>query len=224
MSSPETQEIWTKSDVYHNSFLIPEDEALDKIVANSKANGLRDMAVSPAQGKFLNLLARSIGAKRILEVGTLGGYSTTWLARAVPEDGTVTTLEIDPKCVRVATENLTAVGLVHKVNIILGSAVETIETLSPTPAPFDLVFIDADKQGNATYFKHAKRLVRKGGVIIVDNVVQNGKVADPENKGDRVEGSRRFIQAIKGDSEVSATTISTVGEKGYDGFTFVLKL
>jgi len=224
MSSPEFQEVWSKSDVYHNSFLIPKDEEFGEIVANNKASGLRDIAVSSAQGKFLNLLARSIGAKKILEVGTLGGYSTAWFARAVPEGGTVTTLEIDPHCVRVATENLTTAGLIHKVNIILGPAAETIETLSPTPTPFDLVFIDADKEGNATYFKHAKRLVRKGGVIIVDNVVQGGKVADPENRGTRVQGARALLEVIKGDSEVSATTISTVGEKGYDGFVFALKL
>jgi len=204
--------------------LIPQDEALGEIAENSRANGLRDIAVSPAQGKFLNLVARSIGAKKILEVGTLGGYSTAWLARAVPEDGTVTTLERDPQCVRVATENLTAVGLIHKVNIILGPAAETIETLSPTPTPFDLVFVDADKEANATYFNHAKRLVRKGGVIILDNVVQNGKVADPENKQSKIQGARRLLEVIKGDPQVSATTISTVGEKGYDGFTFALKL
>jgi len=204
--------------------LIPEDEVLDEIAERSKAIGLRDEAVSAAQGKFLYLLALSIGAKRILEVGTLGGYSTTWLARALPEDGTITTLEINPQCVKVATENLTTAGLIHKVNIVLGRAAETIETLSPAPIPFDLAFIDADKEGNATYFKQAKRLVRKGGVIIVDNVVRNGKVADPEYMDSRVEGVRRLLEVIKADPEVSATTISTVGEKGYDGFTYAIKL
>ncbi|KAF9652344.1 O-methyltransferase family 3 protein [Thelephora ganbajun] len=224
MSSAESQQIWTRAEAYHNSFLIPKDEVLDKIVENSRANGLLNISVSAAQGKFLHLLARSIGAKKILEVGTLGGYSTTWFARAVPEDGAVTTLEVDPQCVRVATENLATAGLVHKVEIILGPAAETLETLSPTPIPFDLVFIDADKEGNATYFKHAKRLVRKGGIIIVDNVVRDGKVADLENKDSMVEGARRLLEVLKADPEVSATTISTVGEKGYDGFTFALKL
>jgi len=224
MSSPESQEIWTKSDIYHNSFLIPKDEVLDRIVANNKENGLRDVAVSASQGKFLHLLARSIGAKKILEFGTLGGYSTTWLARALPEDGTITTLEIDPRCVKLATENLTAAGLINKVNIILGRATETIETLSATPTPFDLVFIDANSDENATYFKHAKRLVRQGGVIIVDNVNCGGKVVNLEVKDSRAEGVRRLLEVIKVDPEVSATTISTVGPKGYDGFTYALKL
>jgi len=224
MSSPEIQNIWTRTDAYHQSFLLPRDEVLEKNRENSKANGLMDIAVDPAQGKFLHLLARSIGAKKILEIGTLGGYSTAWFARAVPEDGTVTTLDIDPDCVRVATENLTTGGLIHKVNIISGQATENLKTLSPTPTPFDLVFIDADKQNNAVYFEQAKRLVRKGGVIIVDNVVQDGKVSDPENTEARVEGTRRFLEVVKKDPEVSATTISTVGEKGYDGFTYILKL
>ena len=188
MSSPEVQQVWTRTDVYHNSFLLPNDEVLDNVVENSRANHMLEIAVSPAQGKFLHLLASSIGAKKILEIGTLGGlvdllpltnmfltsssltstcrYSTTWLARAVPEDGTVTTLDLDPRCVKVATENLTTAGLIHKVNVILGPAAQTLETLSPTPTPFDLVFIDADKEGNTTYFKHAKRLLRKGGVIV----------------------------------------------------------
>jgi len=224
MTSPETQQIWTRTDVYHKSFLMPRDEVLEKIVQNNQANGLVDIAVAPAQGKFLNLLARSIGAKRILEVGTLGGYSTTWLARAVPEDGTVTTLEIDPHCAKVATENLTSAGVIHKVNIILGPAADSLETFSPTPTPFDLVFIDADKGGNTTYFNHAKRLVRKGGVIIVDNVVFSGRVSDPEDKAAMLEGVRRLLEPIKADPEVSATTISTVGEKGYDGFAYMVKL
>jgi len=224
MSSPELQEIWTKSDLYHNSFLIPEDEVLERIVTNSKENGLRNVAVSAAQGKFLHLIARSIGAKKILEVGTLGGYSTAWFARALPEDGKITTLEIDPNCVKVATENLATAGLINKVDIILGSATETIETLSATPTPFDLVFIDANKEENATYFKHAKRLVRQGGVIITDNVVRRGKVANPEESDSRIEGVRRLLEVIKADPEVSATTISTVGEKGYDGFIYALKL
>jgi predicted O-methyltransferase YrrM len=192
MSSPELQNIWTQNNAYHDSFLLPAgDEVLERIVENNKANDLADIAVSPSEGKFLYLVARSIGAKRILEVGTLGGYvclvplapseevlpvialltsvcrySTTWLARAVPEDGAVTTLDISPHCVQVATENLTTAGLIHKVNIILGPATETIETLSPTPTPFDLAFIDANSESNVIYFKHAKRLLRKGGVIV----------------------------------------------------------
>jgi len=225
MTTPETKQIWTRTDNFHNSFLLPKDGVLDEIRENSKEKGLdSETAVSPAQGKFLYLLALSIGAKNILEIGTLGGYSTTLFARAVPEDGRITALEVDPHCVEVAKENIAKAGLLHKVNVILGSAEESVESLSADPTPFDLVFIDANKESNVTYFKHAKRLLRKGGVIIADNVVRSGKVSDPENKEPPVEGVRQFLEVVGADPEVSATTISTVGEKGYDGFTYVLKL
>ncbi|KAF7328162.1 tRNA threonylcarbamoyladenosine dehydratase [Mycena venus] len=214
---PTTPEDWTRSDQYHNSFLLAEDQILDAVLENSSANGLPDIAVSAAQGKFLSLLASSIGAKKILEVGTLGGYSTIWLARALPADGELITLEYSEKHAKVAQENIERAGLSSKVKIMVGLGHDSLLQLHPD-IPFDLVFIDADKPSNVKYFTEAKRLVRKGGVIIVDNVVRYARVADPEYTSPNVEGVRDLLKAIKGDTEVDATTIATVGDKGYDGF------
>ncbi|CCM03459.1 uncharacterized protein FIBRA_05592 [Fibroporia radiculosa] len=216
-------EDWTRSDVYHNSFLISDDDALAHAQKTSADNGLPAIAVSVAQGKYLNLLVRSIGAKNILEVGTLGGYSTIWLARALPEDGKLITLELSPKHAEVARGNIAYAGLTNKVEIIVGPAAESIKKLQPEPF-FDFIFIDADKPGNLTYFLEAKRLVKKGGVIIVDNVVRQGRVADPSYSDANVEGVRKFIGHLKTDSDVDATTIATVGEKGWDGFTYIIRL
>ncbi|KAI0082708.1 O-methyltransferase family 3 protein [Panus rudis PR-1116 ss-1] len=211
---------FARSDAYHNSFLIPQDEALEFALKNSEENGLPRIAVSTSEGKLLNLLARSIGAKRVLEVGTLGGYSTIWLARALPEDGKLITLELEQKHANVARANLEHAGVSSKVDIIVGPAADSIVKLKPEPAPFDLAFIDADKENNLTYFLEAKRLVKKGGVIIVDNVVRNGKVSDPDLNNEYVEGVRRLLRHLKEDKDVDATTIATAGEKGYDGFLY----
>ncbi|KAF7311841.1 O-methyltransferase family 3 protein [Mycena indigotica] len=222
-SKPTNEEDWTRSDAYHNSFLHEPDAVLDWIVKNSKEKGLPDIAVSAAQGKLLNLLARSINAKRVLEVGTLGGYSTVWLARALPPDGKIITLEINAHHAAVATENLAHADVADKVELILGPALDSLLHLSSEPVPFDFVFIDADKQGNLDYFKQAKRLVRTGGVIIVDNVVRYGRVADPEYSDANVEGVRTLLAGLKGDDEVDATTTGTVGDKGYDGFLYAIR-
>ncbi|TFY78509.1 hypothetical protein EWM64_g5499 [Hericium alpestre] len=221
--TPTTHEDWTRSDLYHNSFLIPKDDALEKAQANSVAKGLPEIAVSTAQGKFLNLLARSVGAKRILEVGTLGGYSTIWLGRALPEGGKLVTCEVEEKHAKAAQENISNAGLANKVTIKLGPAAETLSKEQPDE-PYDLVFIDADKPNNLTYFIEAKRLVKKGGVIIVDNVVRNGLVAIPEHTHPSSEGVRALLNHLKDDKEVEATTLATVGEKGYDGFLYTIKL
>ncbi|KAG6906593.1 hypothetical protein DXG01_012996 [Tephrocybe rancida] len=230
---------WARSDKFHNSFLLDEDPILDAVLANSTANGLPEIAVSAAQGKLLKLLATSIGAKRILEVGTLGGYSTVWLGRALPEDGTLITLELSEKhaevwilsnvdplkliCIsQVARENLANAGLSSKAEVIVGKAVDSLAKLHPE-VPFDFIFIDADKPSNVEYFTEAKRLVRKGGVIIVDNVVRRGRVADLSYTDDNVVGVRRLLEVLKGDKEVQATTIATVGEKGYDGFLYAIR-
>ncbi|PCH38228.1 O-methyltransferase family 3 protein [Wolfiporia cocos MD-104 SS10] len=218
-----TFEEWQRSDAYHNSFLIPSDEALDYALKNSDESGLPPISVSTAQGRFLGLVARSVGAKRILEVGTLGGFSTIWLARAVPEDGEVITCEISEKHAEVARNNIANAGLASKVKIELGPAADTLAKLKPEP-PFDFIFIDADKPGNLTYFLEAKRLVKKGGVIIVDNVVRQGRVADPSFTDANVEGVRALLKHLKEDHEVEATTLSNVGEKGWDGFTYILRL
>ncbi|KAJ6603235.1 O-methyltransferase family 3 protein [Mycena vulgaris] len=213
---------WARSDSYHNAFLHAPDPILDAALKHSTANGLPEIAVSAAQGKFLNLLVSSISAKRILEVGTLGGYSTIWLARALPADGELITLEISETHAKVAQENIDRAGLGAKVKIIVGPAHASMLQMQPETL-FDFIFIDADKRGNKDYFAEAKRLVRKGGVIIVDNVVRYGLVADPEYTDVNVEGVRALLEAVKGDTEVEATTMGTVGDKGYDGFMYAVR-
>ncbi|KAJ3771209.1 O-methyltransferase family 3 protein [Lentinula raphanica] len=213
---------WARSDRYHNSFLIPEDPVLDAALKNSATNGLPEIAVSTAQGKYLYLQARSIQAKRILEVGTLGGYSTIWLGRSLPADGELITLEINSKHAKVAEENLSNAGLSSRCKVVVGPGHESMTKL-PSENKFDLIFIDADKPSNLKYFIEAKRLIRKGGVIIVDNVVRFGRVADPEQTDANIEGVRSLLNALKGDQDVDATTIATVGEKGYDGFIYAIR-
>ncbi|PBK86628.1 S-adenosyl-L-methionine-dependent methyltransferase [Armillaria gallica] len=219
---PTTVVDWDRSDNYHNSHLLQKDQALEFTVQNSEANGLPDIAVSPAQGKFLSLLAKSIGAKRILEVGTLGGYSSIHLARALPDDGKLVTLELKEHHAKIATENITKAGVVSKVNVIIGPALASLQKMASEPK-FDFVFIDADATNLLNYFTESKRLVRKGGVIVVDNVVQNGCVGNPADTSERAAGVRKLISALKDDDEVEATTIGTAGEKGYDGFLYAIR-
>ncbi|EGO02321.1 hypothetical protein SERLA73DRAFT_178203 [Serpula lacrymans var. lacrymans S7.3] len=216
-------EDWAQSDEYHNSFLIREDATLEHALQTSVQNDLPDRAVTAAQGKYLKLLIQSLGAKRILEVGTLGGYSTIWLAQGLPDDGELITLELSEKFAQVAQENIDHAALSSKVKIVIGDATQTMKELGPAES-FDLAFIDADKPNNLTYFQESKRLVKKGGVIIVDNVVRNGKVADPTYSDEPVEGIRKLLKNLKGDTSVDATTIGTVGEKGYDGFLYAINL
>ncbi|KAF9262235.1 O-methyltransferase family 3 protein [Marasmius fiardii PR-910] len=222
--SSTTQETWTREDNFQSSFLIPKDDALDFAVKNSTQNGLPQIAVSAAQGKFLYLIAKSIGAKRILEVGTLGGYSAIWLSRALPADGELLTLELEAKHAKVARENLDKAGadVSGRVKIVVGSASDTLVGLKPEPRPFDLAFIDADA-GFLTYYKEAKRLVRSGGVIMIDNMVRRGGPSDPANTHPINVNIRELLKFIKDDKEVEATTLSTVGVKGYDGFMYVLR-
>ncbi|KAJ7911846.1 O-methyltransferase family 3 protein [Mycena leptocephala] len=209
--SAEISELWARSDQYHNSFLIKSDPILESVQTKSKEMGLRyEIAVSPAMGKFLNLLLLSIGAKRVLEVGSLGGYSAIWMARAVPDDG------------QVIEENVKNAGLSSKVKVIIGPAHASMQKMHPDTL-FDFIFIDADKENNLNYFIEAKRLIRTGGIIIVDNVGRNGDLVDPINKNSKVEGVRKLLRYIKDDGEVEATTIHTVGEKGYDGFLYAIR-
>jgi len=217
-------EDWTRTEKYQNDRLIGSpDPSLVHALKTSREGGLPDIAVSEAQGKFIHLLVKSIKATRILEVGTLGGYSTIWLARALPGNGQLISLEISEKNAEVARKNIHHAGLDSQVQILVGPAVETLPTLQPEPH-FDLAFIDADKASSLEYFKEAKRLVRSGGVIIVDNVVRYGRVADPNFSDDAVDGVRRLLEYIKDDRTVEATTLPTVGEKGFDGFLYALKL
>ena len=206
--------IWNDVDAYIEDRLVGEDEALSATIRESAAAGLPAIAVSAAQGKLLHLLAMSISAKRILEIGTLGGYSAVWMARALPADGKLVSLEIDPRNAEVASRNIARAGLSDKVEILVGPAISRLPALQ---GPFDLAFIDADKESNADYFDHAVRLSRRGGVIVVDNVVRNGAVIDAGGNA-MVQGVRRMMDAIHADKRVTATAVQTVGVKGYDGF------
>lgn len=214
-----SNELWDSVDAYINEKIVHEDDALRQAVKDSESGGLPAISVTPAHGKMLHLFARMVGAKRILEIGTLGGYSGIWLARALPADGRLTTLEIDPHHAEVARANFDRASVLDRVEIKVGPAIETLPTLE---APFDLTFIDADKQSTADYFAHAVRLSRPGSVIVVDNVVRGGAVADPTSDNEMVLGIRRFNDALPSYKNVSATTVQTVGAKGYDGFTIAI--
>jgi predicted O-methyltransferase YrrM len=218
-----TQDEWTAVDQYLARLLVPADPALDAALADSAAHGLPAINVSPPQGKFLHLLARIHGARNILEIGTLGGYSAIWLGRALPPGGRLITLESDPNHAAVARSNLDRAGLSGVVEIRFGPALETLPKLAAEGrGPFDLVFIDADKPSTADYFAWAIKLSRPGTVIVVDNVVRKGGVADPANTDENVVGIRRFLEALAVEKRVTATAIQTVGGKGYDGFAIAL--
>lgn len=216
-------EQWAAVDRYIVDRLVPQDEALVAAVRDSVAAQLPAIAVSATQGKFLQLIARMIGARSILEIGTLGGYSTIWLARALPVGGRLVTLELDPKHAEVARGNLARAGLSGLVDVQVGRAVDTLARLAAEQrSPFDLIFIDADKESTAEHFTAAMALARSGTVIIVDNVVRNGAVADATSSDPSVQGIRRFNELVARDSRVSATALQTVGSKGYDGFALLL--
>ncbi len=215
----ETQKLWTDVDRYIEDALLGRDAALDRAVAASRAAGLPDIAVAPNQGRLLNLMAQMIGARRILEIGTLGGYSAIWLARALPEGGELVTLEYDPRHAEVARANIAAAGLADRVTVITGAALDTLPTLK---GPFDFAFIDADKKSNPDYFAWALKLSRKGGVIVVDNVVREGKVIDAASRDGNVQGIRRLNEMMAAETRVSATALQTVGVKGHDGLAIAL--
>ena len=217
-----TQDAWTAVDRYITDHLVPADEALDAALASSAANGRPAINVAPNQGKLLHVLARSIGAKRILEVGTLGGYSTIWLARTLASGGQLITLEYEPKHADVARANIERAGLSHVVEIRLGKAIDTLPKIAAEGgAPFDFVFIDADKPGNADYFAWALKMTRVGGLIIVDNVVRKGAVLDADGDAN-AQGARRLFEAMANEPRVSSTAVQTVGSKGYDGFAIAV--
>jgi predicted O-methyltransferase YrrM len=220
-----SQDLWTAVDEYIEKLLILPDSALGAAREASAAAGLPDIAVTPSQGKLLYLLARMVRARRILEIGTLGGYSTIWLARALPAEGLVVTLEADPKHFEVAQKNIKRAGLAKSVDQRLGPALETLPELDKEGAgPFDFIFIDADKESSEEYFEWALRLSRPGTAILVDNVIRDGEVENAETTDERVQGIRRLNEALAREARVSATTIQTVGSKGYDGFTLALVL
>jgi predicted O-methyltransferase YrrM len=222
-----SQQLWSAVDDYIDEHLIGEDPVLEAALADSAAAGLPSIALTPAQAKMLHLLARIHGARTILELGTLGGYSTIWLARALPPDGRLVTLELNPDYARVAAANIDRAGLAGLINIKVGPALDSLRALIAEGAgPFDLIFIDADKESTPEYFEQALELSRPGGVIVTDNVVRDGMIADPDCQDPRALGMRRFHELLaadrRGPRRVSATTIQTVGAKGYDGFTLAL--
>jgi predicted O-methyltransferase YrrM len=219
------QEQWTAVDRYLTELFVPSDPALEAALRDSAAAGLPAIHVSPNQGKLLHLLARLQGARNILEIGTLGGYSTIWLARALPAGGRLITVEVDPKHADVARANLARAGLAEVVELRLGPALETLPRLvAEGRGPFDLIFLDADKPSYPDYFAWALRLSRRGSLIVADNVVRKGAVIDAASKDARVQGVRRFHELLAAEPRVSATAMQTVGSKGYDGFAIALVL
>lgn len=223
MSQGTSQQTWTAVDEYFDGLLVEEDDALLGAVRDSEAAELPAHQVAANQGKLLHLLARIQGARSVLEIGTLGGYSTIWLARALPKGGRLVTLEADERCAEVAAASLARAGVGHLVDLRVGKAVDTLPVLADEGAgPFDLVFIDADKPSNPEYLRWALELTRPGSVIVGDNVVRDGAVTDADSDDPRVQGVRRFTELIAEHPRLSATTIQTVGSKGYDGFTLAL--
>ena len=217
-----SQDHWTAVDDYVCGLLAPHDDALDAALAASDAAGLPAIQVSAAQGRLLQLLAQSNGSRRILEIGTLGGYSTIWLARALPPRGTLVTLEYDPKHAAVARANLARAGLADRVTLHVGAALETLPKLAAAGAgPFDFAFVDADKENMAAYVDWAIRLAAPGALIVADNVVREGAVADASSTDPRVLGVRRMLARVAADARVTATVVQTVGAKGYDGFALI---
>lgn len=218
-----TTELWTAVDAYFDEQLVESDEALAAALRDSEAAGLPPHQVAPNQGKLLQLLARMQGARKVLEIGTLGGYSTIWLARALPEGGRLVSLEANARHAAVAKANIARAGLAHCVDIRVGPAAETLPRLAAEGlGPFDFVFIDADKPNNPTYLEGALKLARVGTVIVGDNVVRGGAVADAASSDPSVVGTRRFIELMVQCPRLTATAIQTVGSKGYDGFALAI--
>ncbi len=219
------QELWTNVDRYFGDLLAPEDAHFKAIHEANKSAGLPSIDVPPLLGKFLDLMVRISGAKRVLEIGTLGGYSTLWLARALPADGCVVTLEIDPRHAETARANLAGAGVMDRVEIRVGKARDTLRELHESGgAPFDLIFLDADKRSLPDYLEWSLKLSRPGTVIITDNVVRDGKVIDPDHSDPDVQGVQRLTEMMAAEPRLCATAIPTVGARGFDGFSMAVVL
>ncbi len=217
--------VWTEVDDYFAGLLIPSEEKLEAALLANQEAGLPAIDVTPLQGRFLELLARVSGARHILEIGTLGGYSTIWLARALPEGGRVVSLELNPLHADVARANLGNAGVLDRVDLRMGRAVESLAALEKAGAePFDMIFIDADKQGYPEYLDWALKLSRPGTLIVADNVVRDGMVIDPNSDDPNVQGVRRYTEKLASEPRLSATVLQTVGSKGYDGFALAVVL
>jgi len=219
----EATKLWKSVDQYIADQLISPDAVLDETLAANAAAGLPSIDVAPNQGKLLHLLALATGARKILEIGTLGGYSTTWLARALPEGGRLITLEFSAKHAEVARKNIARAGLDNVVTLRLGPALDTLPQLvQEGEGPFDLIFIDADKPNLANYLTWAVRLARKGTLILVDNVIREGQVIDEASDDPAVQGARRLFEALAAEPRLQATALQTVGSKGHDGFAMAV--
>jgi predicted O-methyltransferase YrrM len=215
--------LWTEVDRYLVDTLMPVDPALDAALAANAAAELPSIDVAPNQGKLLHLLARLVNARRILEVGTLGGYSTTWMARALPPDGHLLSLEFGAKHAEVARANIAHAGLSHLVEIRVGPALDSFAQLhAEDPKPFDLIFLDADKSNNPHYLTQALKLSRPGTLILVDNIIRDGAILDANSADPNVQGQRQTLAMIAAEPRLSATAIQTVGSKGWDGFAMAL--
>lgn len=215
---------WSDTDDYLAEQLLVSDEALDTALKESASAGLPSIAVSPLQGKFLHILARLIGARRVLEIGTLGGYSAIWMGRALGPSGRLVSLEVSPEHARVARANVARAGLDKVVDVVVGPALESLPLLleQEGAGSFDLTFIDADKPNNPRYWEWALKLTRPGGAIVVDNVVRDGKVADAGSTDPAVTGSRQLIEAMGSTVGAVSSALQTVGHKGYDGFAIAV--
>ena len=214
-----TKTLWTDVDDYLAKHYVPEDSALEAAMKASAAADLPDISITPNQGKLLQVLTKLSGASRVLEIGTLGAYSTIWIGRALAPDGEIVTLEVDPNHAEVARKNIERAGLSNVVDLREGLAIDTLPKLHKEGASrFDFAFIDADKENIPEYFEWSVRLVRPGGIIVVDNVIREGEVANAESDDERVHGCRRLNEMLATDNRVCAAVVQTVGSKGYDGF------
>lgn len=219
MMTMQENQVWSEVDHYLINSLQPRNDKMEKLLQNNRENNLPEIDVSPTQGKFLWILAKIMGAKKILEIGTLGGYSTTWLAMALPEDGKIITLENNSSHIKVAKENFETTGVHQKITIMEDNALTSLSKLQKDNIKdFDLIFIDADKPNNPHYIDYAIKLARKGALIIADNIVRNGDIIDKKSEDPKVVGIRHFIDMLSNDSRLESVGLQTVGIKGYDGF------
>jgi len=218
-----THKTWTAVDEYFASLVAPSDSLLDAAVEANRAAKLPAIDVSRMQGKFLHVLVRMLQPRQVLEIGLLGGYSTIWMARALPEGGRIVSLEYEPRHAEVARKNLERAGFLDRVEIRVGAALDTLPALAAS-APFDLIFIDADKPNNPNYLQWALRLSRPGTVIVVDNVVRDGRIIDAKSSDADVQGTRRMFELMAAEPRLCATAMQNVGAKGYDGFAMAVVL
>ncbi|OEH53857.1 methyltransferase [Oceanobacillus sp. E9] len=210
--------LWNNVDEYFEEKLLPEDKILNQILENNQAAGLPQIDVAPLQGKLLYLLTKMKSARQVLEIGTLGGYSSIWFAKGVTQNGKVVTLEANQTHAEIARKNIENAGFKQTVQVLVGNAIDTLPTLENAGESFDVIFIDADKQNNPKYLEWALRLANEGALLIADNVVRNGEVIDQKSEDERIQGLREFMNMLENEERIESTAIQTVGSKGYDAF------